>query len=902
MLSSPAPSSAAAMAGGGLIAVLLVLSACAVCGARADCPAACECKWRSGKESAICAAANMTAVPRHLDYGTQLLDLTDNPLYRLGKDAFADADLLNLQKLYLSQCRIKSLDRYAFRKLNNLVELDLSHNSIPVVPSAVFESVPELRELKLNGNPIMRVPNGAFARVPRLVRLDVSGCRVALLESTAFAGLENSLEWLRLDNNQLREVKPSTVVSLTRLHGVQLHDNPWNCSCKLRPLREWMARRNVPYGAPPVCKTPVRLAQTPWDKLDLDDFACEPHSAPVSAVVVVTEGDNATVSCRMYGVPIPSSRWTRNDRPLAPTGRSVPVTEGRYTNLTIVSAVAQDGGSYACELENRSGSSRSNVTVVVVKRSPDLVLGADRYALPGLIVGVILVLSFCLIFLCGLAIRSKGSPAGSRGIPVSGPLDSAAAADADVDPFDRYEKIEMDREDNDKTVQHHQYRLPASSSSSDKNGRPDPPGYAKSAVTSGTLVRGRHDEHEDYDGLPPIGEPPSSTAPSITDRPTARPSHPTTNVPHRPRILPDDPTDGKQKTYLECNLGEVTLHHHVLHKESLPAGHLYTTAAGRQELFKTKNVPDLLDTLLPTKGRRISQTLPRSGISSNNRRNTMYTQRPSESQSPLLQGSRGSGGSNTSQSQLSFDSSISSDHPRQLTAGQKSSSYLNLSTTGCGGGSSGAYHYQHHPSYYWTPPSLPSSPARERRLPATPIGRNAGLPTVAAETPILDPLSSRRRTYSGGGGSSHHHHNHNGGGGGGNQMHNHNQLAGSNHSLLSLSDGASVTYDYHTAQLDMFLDEYKTLRKELTKMQRTCDTLRLSNASLASSVAVPDMVDHHRSKPEPTATPATSSSLRTTPKSILKNKNQATYVYRPGGERRNSYHKLDPAPDDIYLS
>jgi hypothetical protein len=56
----------------------------------------------------------------------------------------------------------------------------------------------------------------------------------------------------------------------------------------------------------------------------------------------------------------------------------------------------------------------------------------------------------------------------------------------------------------------------------------------------------------------------------------------------------------------------------------------------------------------------------RSGISSNIRRNTMYTQRPSESQSPLLLGSRGSGGSNTSQSQLSFDSSISSDHPRYI--------------------------------------------------------------------------------------------------------------------------------------------------------------------------------------------------------------------------------------------
>lgn len=530
MSASPSSSSPAVVVAGGLIAVLL-LSASVLCGAWADCPARCECKWRSGKESAICADANMTAVPRHLDYGTQLLDMTGNQLYRLGKDAFADADLLNLQKLYLSRCRIKALDRFAFRKLTNLVELDLSHNSIPVVPSAVLESVPELRELRLNGNPILKVPNGAFAHVPRLVRLDMSECRVALLESTAFAGLENSLEWLRLDDNQLRDVKPSTLVSLARLHGVQLNDNPWNCSCKLRPLREWMVRRNVPYGAPPVCKTPARLAQTPWDKLELDDFACEPHSVPVSPTVIVTEGDNATVSCRMYGVPIPSSRWTRNDRPVGHTGRSVPVTEGRYTNLTIVAAAAQDGGSYVCELENRSGSSRSNVTVVVMKRSPELTLAADRYALPGLIVGVILVLSFCLIFLCGLAIRTKGSPtryAADRDTTVV--AIGVGTGDGIIDSFDRHEKIEMNHNDKTMVIQQ-QPSLP----SSDKIGRHDPPDYDdRSAVVVVTSATSGQHRHEDDDRLQPsFDEPPSKSAPSATDRPTARPSHPTTTAPHR---------------------------------------------------------------------------------------------------------------------------------------------------------------------------------------------------------------------------------------------------------------------------------------------------------------------------------------------------------------------------------
>ncbi|XP_050422264.1 uncharacterized protein LOC126834411 isoform X2 [Adelges cooleyi] len=826
--------------------LMAVLSVSVLCGAWADCPASCECMWRSGKESAICTEANMTAVPRHLDYGTQLLDLAGNPLYRLGKDVFVEADLLNLQKLFMSRCRIRTLDRYAFRKLTNLVELDLSHNSLAVVPSTVFEEIPELRELRLNGNPLLKVPNSAFRHVPRLVKLDLSECRIALLESTAFAGLENSLEWLKLDNNQLRDVKPSTLVSLAKLHGVQLNENPWNCSCKLRPIREWMVKRNVPFGAPPVCKSPARLSRISWDKLELDDFACEPHANPVMSVVQVTEGDNATVSCRMSGVPLPTSRWTRNDRPIGNNGRSVPVTSGRYTNLTIVSVVAQDGGSYTCLLENRSGSSKSNITVVVMKRSPELTLAADRFALPGLIVGVILVLSFCLIFLCGLAIRTKGNP--TRFADRGG-------------TFDRYEKIEM----NHKVADNHQTPV-AQPQPVDKacESRPDPPDYTESVAATAAAVTASNRIPKDDEPTVQIVQP--VPEPDLPHRVTK----PSPVAPHRPRKLPAEPggKDDKKRTYLECNMGEVTLHHHVLHKESLPAGNLYTTAAGRQDLCNPKNVPDLLDTaLLPAKSRRLSQTLPRSTFGYNNRRNTMYAPRvTSDSQSPLLNGSRSSGGSNASRSQLSFDSSVESDHPRRLSTNQKSSSFLNLSTGYAGGGHHGR-DQQHHQPHYWTPPSLPSSPARERRLPATPpVSRSAAMAALAsmtAETPILDPLSSRRR------------------------LPHHQSLGGSNHSLLSSSDGASITYDYHTAQLDMFLEEYKHLRKELTKMQRTCDTLRLSNASLASS-----QLDV---KPEqPTVR---------TPKSILKNRNQATYVYTGGG-RRSSLHQLDAAlqpSDEPYL-
>lgn len=134
-------------------------------GAAAGCPAACDCRWRNGKEAVACVGANLSQVPAKLDAGTQLLDLSGNHLSTVPADAFRSAGLLNLQKVFLARCRIQVLDKYAFRKLKNLVELDLSYNALSSVPSHVFASIPELRELRLSGNPIQRVLNDAFAHL-----------------------------------------------------------------------------------------------------------------------------------------------------------------------------------------------------------------------------------------------------------------------------------------------------------------------------------------------------------------------------------------------------------------------------------------------------------------------------------------------------------------------------------------------------------------------------------------------------------------------------------------------------------------------------------------------------------------------------------------------------------------
>jgi len=62
---------------------LIVLVLLGMCQVSEECPAVCECKWKSGKESVICANAKtkLTEIPSGLDPGTQVSKL----LYTLKK-------------------------------------------------------------------------------------------------------------------------------------------------------------------------------------------------------------------------------------------------------------------------------------------------------------------------------------------------------------------------------------------------------------------------------------------------------------------------------------------------------------------------------------------------------------------------------------------------------------------------------------------------------------------------------------------------------------------------------------------------------------------------------------------------------------------------------------------------
>ena len=60
----------------------------------------------------------------------QVLHLSHNPLISLGQETFLTMNMINLQKVYLNNCSLQTVDKTAFRSLTLMIELDLSDNKV----------------------------------------------------------------------------------------------------------------------------------------------------------------------------------------------------------------------------------------------------------------------------------------------------------------------------------------------------------------------------------------------------------------------------------------------------------------------------------------------------------------------------------------------------------------------------------------------------------------------------------------------------------------------------------------------------------------------------------------------------------------------------------------------------
>lgn len=378
----------------------------------------CQCKWRNGKRWVTCVDAKFIDIPRGLESSTQVLNLEQNNLKILFTDAFLDRSLVNLQKVFLSHCKLIKLEKGSLRRLANLIEIDLSHNFLTTVPSDALEDVAGLRELLMKENRLSYLPKDAFRTTPDLVHLDVSFNNITFIHNQAFRSLTR-LEVLKISGNYVTSVHVEMLKSLVALHGFHVHFNPWDCDCILRVVREYMLKRNIATSIPPKCHTPERLQGKQWKTLPMNEFVCAPEVAAINPVVLAANGENVSLACIVNNELEVEISWQVADLLLSSdtSNEKYKIQEllipedfsfKKMSNLTIVKAGIDDEGSYRCLVENKAGKVETNLTLIVSEELVEEPLVAiNEMFVAGAVFGALIFVLFAVI-LIGFIIYRRG--------------------------------------------------------------------------------------------------------------------------------------------------------------------------------------------------------------------------------------------------------------------------------------------------------------------------------------------------------------------------------------------------------------------------------------------------------------------------------------------------------------
>ncbi|MBN3303465.1 SLIT and NTRK-like protein 6 [Amia ocellicauda] len=171
------------------------------------------------------------------EYGSlELLNLANNQIEYIDDETFLS--LGHLKKLYLNGNKLDRLSPQIFVGLHNLEYLYLEYNVIKDILSGTFNTMPNLKLLSLNNNLLQTLPPMIFRNVP--------------------------LSKLNLRNNLFMHLPVSNVLDqLDSLEQIYLEDNPWDCSCDLVGLKQWIERlsKDTIVGAI-LCHTPRKIAKT----------------------------------------------------------------------------------------------------------------------------------------------------------------------------------------------------------------------------------------------------------------------------------------------------------------------------------------------------------------------------------------------------------------------------------------------------------------------------------------------------------------------------------------------------------------------------------------------------------------------------------------------------------------
>ncbi|CAH0723587.1 unnamed protein product, partial [Brenthis ino] len=172
----------------------------------------------------------LTAVPsRALRYlqKLRLLDLTGNEITDVTGDNWLGLEN-SLQTLVLAENSIASLPLDAFSGLLNLETLDLHGNHLSVIDSGVFrDGMSRLSKLLLGDNQLTLIPYEELSPLRQLRYLDLSNNLIKQVPPAhELNGVRLSLDYLKLDQNNIRVLLPGSFNYFNILNTTTLNGNP----------------------------------------------------------------------------------------------------------------------------------------------------------------------------------------------------------------------------------------------------------------------------------------------------------------------------------------------------------------------------------------------------------------------------------------------------------------------------------------------------------------------------------------------------------------------------------------------------------------------------------------------------------------------------------------------------
>ena len=163
---------------------------------------------------------NIAEIPQNLWMVAESLDISFNLISHLPNAASSST-----KYFYLRGNSIQSIPNNWFLGFKDLTVLDVSQNQLKSLTNKTFNGLSALQNLQLSQNQLSGLSYGIFQHMFLLRNLSLNENKIHELGKSTFMGLEESLQELRISNNELVTIASDTFAILQGLHRLDLSDN-----------------------------------------------------------------------------------------------------------------------------------------------------------------------------------------------------------------------------------------------------------------------------------------------------------------------------------------------------------------------------------------------------------------------------------------------------------------------------------------------------------------------------------------------------------------------------------------------------------------------------------------------------------------------------------------------------